>query len=107
MTVSGEALKFNITTTSETVLGAGGRIRGVRSLLNKTFVLGGLFPIHSDNSTESQVSQCGEVRWEGDLEQVEAMLFAIDKVNVDPDLLPGVELGYDVRDTCNSPEVGL
>ena len=35
------------------------------------------------------------------------MLFAIDKVNVDPDLLPGVELGYDVRDTCNSPVVGL
>ena len=107
MTVAGEAPKLYITTTSEMMLGAGGRTRGLRSLLNKTFALGGLFPIHGDNSTESQVSQCGEVRWEGGLEQVEAMLFAIDKVNVDPDLLPGVELGYDIRDTCNSPVVGL
>ena len=38
---------------------------------------------------------------------MEAMLYAIDKINADSDLLPGVELGYDIRDTCLSDTVGL
>ena len=38
---------------------------------------------------------------------MEAMLFALDKINADPALLPGLELGYGVRDTCNSETVGL
>ena len=35
------------------------------------------------------------------------MLYAIDSINTDPDLLPGVELGYDIRDTCLSETIGL
>ena len=38
---------------------------------------------------------------------MEAMLFAIDMVNNDTDVLPGLTLGYDIRDTCNSENIGL
>ena len=104
---AGSIFKFS-STTSEVLRDAsdGGRIRGVRSRDNKTFVLGGLFPIHT-HSGGSQGSPCGEVRQERGLERMEAMLFTIDTINADPDLLPGVELGYDIRDTCNSETVGL
>ena len=99
--------KFN-GTTSEVLQddSDGGRIRGVRSRENKTFVLGGLFPIHT-HSAGLGASPCGEVRQERGLERMEAMLFALDSINADPNLLPGVELGYDIRDTCNSETVGL
>jgi metabotropic glutamate receptor 2/3/metabotropic glutamate receptor 6/7/8 len=100
--------KFNVT-TSEVVRDDedGGRIRGVRSRENATFVLGGLFPIHTHSADPSQGSACGDIRQERGLERMEAMLFAIDTINADPDLLPGVDLGYDIRDTCNSETVGL
>ena len=69
---------------------------------NKTFVLGGLFPAHEEGSI-SEGLRCGDVRIALD---VEAMLYAIDKINADSNLLPGVELGYDIRDTCFSETVG-
>ena len=87
--------------TSEALIGEG-RIRGVRDRAEKDFVLGGLFPIHSDSE-----GRCGKVRQERGLERMEAMLFAIDKINADSSLLPGLQLGYDIRDTCNSETVGL
>ena len=97
------ATVFNYGETSETVNGTDGRIRGARNRQGKDFVLGGLFPIHTDKDGR----QCGEVRQERGLERMEAMLFAIDKINSDPSLLPQLSLGYDIRDTCNSENVGL
>ena len=80
------------------------RIRGIRDRSNKDFVLGGLFPVHFDSSDGGQ---CGAVRLEGGLERVEAMLYAIDRINADPHLLPNLTLGYDIRDTCYIETVGL
>ncbi|CAI8058336.1 Metabotropic glutamate receptor [Geodia barretti] len=68
--------------------------------------MGGLFPIHFPSGDSSSASPCGPV-WPQALEWVEAMLYAIDRINADPDLLPGVELGYDIRDTCLSETLGL
>ena len=81
-----------------------GRIRGIRNR-NKSFVLGGMFPVHL-NSPSSLGAPCGKVRLRGP-ERVEAMLFALDTINADSNLLPGVELGYDIRDTCHSETLGL
>ena len=38
---------------------------------------------------------------------LEAMLFAIDRINNDINLLPNLTIGYDVRDSCNSEIIGL
>lgn len=84
----------------------GGRLRGVLSRENKDFVIGGLFPIHSD-SPDPLVTPCGAIRQERGVERMEAMLFSLDEINGDTNLLPNIVLGYDIRDTCNSETVGL
>lgn len=59
--------------------------------------IGGLFLLHY--STEN--GNCGEFFPIG-LGHVAAMIFALDKINKDPKLLPNVTLGYDIRDYCES-----
>ena len=78
------------------------RTRGFedRSATRHDFVLGGLFAVH--------YSTGGCSTWRGrGAEDVEAMLFAIDRINADAKLLPNISLGYDVRDTCQIDSVGL
>ena len=41
------------------------------------------------------------------IERTEAMLYAIDLINSDPYLLPNITIGYDIRDTCTSENIGL
>ena len=102
-TLMAAAPLFNYGTPSETLNSTDGRIRGARSRVGKDFVLGGLIPIHSDEGG----GRCGAVREERGLERMEAMLFAIDKINSDTSLLKDLILGYDIRDTCNSENIGL
>lgn len=97
---------FNYALPSEVLRTADNRIRGARSRTDKDFVLGGLIPIHSDDPG-SGGGQCGAVRTERGLERMEAMLFAIDLINNDSELLSGLDIGYDIRDTCNSENIGL
>lgn len=59
--------------------------------------IGGLFLLHY--TTED--GKCGEFFPIG-LGHVEAMIFAIEKINSDPNLLPNISLGYDIRDYCES-----
>ena len=80
-----------------------GRISGVRDRQNKDFVFGGLFHVHSEDASASG-GRCGGIRDDQDLE---AMLFAMDYLNSDDSVLRGLEIGYDVRDTCTSENVGL
>ncbi len=101
--IAATAPVFDYGTPSETLNSTDGRIRGARSREGKAFVLGGLFPIHSDEGG----GRCGAVREERGLERMEAMLFAIDKINSDPTLLKDLQIGYDIRDTCNSENIGL
>ena len=88
---------------SEVIRSADGRIRGATSRVGKDFVIGGLFPVHSEDAA-SAGGKCGEIRSE---QLMEAMLFALDTINADSQLLPGIELGYDIRDTCYSENIGL
>ena len=71
-------------------------ISGFRDVTNKDFVIGGLFPVYN-----------GTIRASGDLEMLEAMLFAIDRINNDMHLLPNLTIGYDLRDTYNTTLYGL
>lgn len=38
---------------------------------------------------------------------VAAMLYTIEQINNSTSILPGIQLGYDIRDSCNSPEIAV
>ncbi|KAG5267904.1 hypothetical protein AALO_G00227260 [Alosa alosa] len=67
-------------------------------------ILGGLFPVHSRG--ERGVA-CGELKKEKGIHRLEAMLFAIDLINKDPELLPNVTLGARILDTCSRDTYAL
>uniref|UniRef100_A0A914ULZ8 Receptor ligand binding region domain-containing protein n=1 Tax=Plectus sambesii TaxID=2011161 RepID=A0A914ULZ8_9BILA len=67
-------------------------------------ILGGLFPVHAKGLGSKP---CGQL-WEGrGLHRVEAMLFALDKINNDDTILPGIKLGALILDSCSTPAFAL
>ena len=64
-------------------------------------VLGGVFPF----SFASQPVPCTGALSPWAVRLSEAMIFAIAEINRMDDLLPGVRLGFDIRDDCRSEEV--
>ncbi|XP_064488692.1 metabotropic glutamate receptor-like [Ornithodoros turicata] len=66
-------------------------------------ILGGLFPIHEKGSK----SRCGKINKDRGIQRLEAMLFAIDRINEDPHLLNGIRLGTTILDTCSSDSYAL
>lgn len=78
----------------------------ISKYLNTTgdIILGGLFPVHH---TGEGVAECGEVQLEEGMQMLEAMLFIVDEINKNDDILPGVKLGILAFDTCDSPAYAL
>uniref|UniRef100_A0A8C7WQX8 Glutamate metabotropic receptor 6 n=1 Tax=Oryzias sinensis TaxID=183150 RepID=A0A8C7WQX8_9TELE len=66
--------------------------------------LGGLFPIHSRGP---HGVNCGELKKEKGIHRMEAMLYALDQINSDPELLPNITLGARVLDTCSRDTYAL
>ncbi|KAF7711611.1 metabotropic glutamate receptor 4-like isoform X1 [Silurus meridionalis] len=60
--------------------------------------LGGLFPVHARGHGGKP---CGELKKEKGIHRLEAMLFALDRINNDHDLLPNITLGARILDTCS------
>ncbi|KAJ8265450.1 hypothetical protein COCON_G00145490 [Conger conger] len=60
--------------------------------------LGGLFPVHARGNDGKA---CGELKKEKGIHRLEAMLFALDRINNDHDLLPNITLGARILDTCS------
>ncbi|CAF0951414.1 unnamed protein product [Adineta steineri] len=60
--------------------------------------LGGLFPVHEYGSPQEP---CGAISQFRGIQRLEAMLFAIEQINNDEHLLPGIELGARLLDTCS------
>ncbi|KAG8524533.1 Metabotropic glutamate receptor 8 [Galemys pyrenaicus] len=67
-------------------------------------ILGGLFPVHAKG--ERGVA-CGELKKEKGIHRLEAMLYAIDQINKDPDLLTNITLGVRILDTCSRDTYAL
>ncbi|XP_076372881.1 uncharacterized protein LOC143257733 [Tachypleus tridentatus] len=61
--------------------------------------LGATFGVHKSSLN---TLECGELDSSVGIQHVEAFLWALDQVNNDPRILPGVTLGGVVFDTCNS-----
>uniref|UniRef100_A0A1A7YD88 Glutamate receptor, metabotropic 4 n=1 Tax=Iconisemion striatum TaxID=60296 RepID=A0A1A7YD88_9TELE len=60
--------------------------------------LGGLFPVHARGHDGKP---CGELKKEKGIHRLEAMLFALDRINNDNHLLPNITLGARILDTCS------
>ncbi|XP_048872663.1 glutamate receptor, metabotropic 6a [Brienomyrus brachyistius] len=66
--------------------------------------LGGLFPVHARGPAGVP---CGEIKKEKGIHRMEAMLYAVDQINSDPDLLPNITLGARILDTCSRDTYAL
>ncbi|XP_057217958.1 glutamate receptor, metabotropic 6b [Triplophysa rosa] len=66
--------------------------------------LGGLFPVHSRGPAGVP---CGDIKKEKGIHRMEAMLYALDQINSDPDLLPNITLGARILDTCSRDTYAL
>ncbi|XP_022250369.1 metabotropic glutamate receptor 3-like [Limulus polyphemus] len=79
--------------------------RLTRRSMNVTgdIMLGALFPIHERSN---RGHECGRLQEEG-VQQLEALLYTLKKINEDPKLLPGVKLGVIALDSCDSTTYAL
>ncbi|KAL6479407.1 hypothetical protein MHYP_G00128400 [Metynnis hypsauchen] len=75
--------------------------------MNGDFVIGGIFSIHSYMRSEQNTytrpppqPQCSGSMDFRELRFARAMEFAIHEINNRTDLLPGITLGYQIRDSC-------
>ncbi|KAE8616016.1 hypothetical protein XENTR_v10008693 [Xenopus tropicalis] len=67
-------------------------------------ILGGLFPVHARGE---RGVPCGDLKKEKGIHRLEAMMYAIDQINKDSDLLPNITLGVRILDTCSRDTYAL
>ncbi|KAL3978839.1 hypothetical protein ACER0C_019901 [Sarotherodon galilaeus] len=66
--------------------------------------LGGLFPVHARGVPGTP---CGDIKKENGIHRLEAMMYALDQINGDDELLPNVTLGARILDTCSRDTYAL
>ncbi len=66
--------------------------------------LGGLFPVHARGVPGMP---CGDIKKENGIHRLEAMMYALDQINGDDELLPNVTLGARILDTCSRDTYAL
>ncbi|XP_078679957.1 uncharacterized protein LOC144915447 isoform X3 [Branchiostoma floridae x Branchiostoma belcheri] len=76
----------------------GSATAGSAAVVDGDIFVAGLFPIHDRGH---DVFSCGSInQWE--MQLFEAYMFALDRINADPSILPSVRLGTLTMDTCES-----
>lgn len=66
-------------------------------------ILGGLFPVHEKGDRTA----CGRQIYHRGVQRLEAMMFAIDRINKNTDILPNISLGVHILDTCSRDTYAL
>uniref|UniRef100_A0A0M3HUT6 ANF_receptor domain-containing protein n=1 Tax=Ascaris lumbricoides TaxID=6252 RepID=A0A0M3HUT6_ASCLU len=72
--------------------------RQLQVLVRGDILLGGLFPVHEAGLNGSE---CGLLKAAQGVQRLQAMLFALEAVNADNTVLPGIALGAQILDTCS------
>ncbi|XP_001625662.2 metabotropic glutamate receptor 2 [Nematostella vectensis] len=86
---------------------AGNAIESHGIFQNGTFIIGGLFPVHFPSMNHSKQTLCaGPFNVRG-YEEALAMFHAVEEINKRQDLLPGISIGVDIKDTCNSVDFAI
>lgn len=66
-------------------------------------ILGGLFPVHE----KGDHTPCGTSVYNRGVQRLEAMLYAVERVNRDPTILPNITIGVHILDTCSRDTYAL
>ncbi|EJD74157.1 metabotropic glutamate receptor family protein 3 [Loa loa] len=77
---------------------------GRQVFLKGDIILGGLFPVHEAGLNGSE---CGVLKAAQGVQRLQAMLYALDLVNNDETILPGISLGAQILDTCSVDSYAL
>ncbi|XP_038071136.1 metabotropic glutamate receptor 4-like [Patiria miniata] len=64
------------------------------------FIIGGIFPLHQDNTCRAGMRS-------HILERVQTMVYALEEINANDDILPNVTLGFDIRESCYMEDAAL
>ncbi|KAH3880655.1 hypothetical protein DPMN_004576, partial [Dreissena polymorpha] len=70
----------------------------IKLRLDGDIIFGGLFPMHEKGQNGEN---CGDIKREKGIQRMEAMLFAVDRINKDQAILPGLTVGVHILDTCS------
>lgn len=73
-------------------------------IIEGDLVIGGLFPVHQKGEG---AEDCGRINAQRGIQRLEAMLLALDEINRDNQILPGVMLGAHILDTCSKDTYAL
>ncbi|KAK1901383.1 Metabotropic glutamate receptor 3 [Dissostichus eleginoides] len=72
--------------------------------LEGDLMIGGLFPVHQKGEG---AEDCGKINAQRGIQRLEAMLLALDEINKDERILPGIKLGAHILDTCSKDTYAL
>uniref|UniRef100_A0A8D3BBC9 Metabotropic glutamate receptor 5 n=1 Tax=Scophthalmus maximus TaxID=52904 RepID=A0A8D3BBC9_SCOMX len=71
-------------------------------------IIGALFSVHHQPPADKvHERKCGAVREQYGIQRVEAMMATLDRINNDPQILPNITLGCEIRDSCWHSAVAL
>lgn len=71
--------------------------------MNSNYLIQINYQVHS---REDSVT-CGPIMPQGGIQALEAMLYTLDRLNLDPDFMPNVTIGAHILDDCDKDTYGL